>query len=72
LGSRGFVCVLVGRRLLSSKEVMHSVVSFKPLGMESWSRTTGAFLGHKGGMRSKVAAHETIFKLNGYGLKAKE
>ena len=29
--------------MLSSREAMHSVVSFKPLGMESWSRTAGAF-----------------------------
>jgi len=29
--------------MLSSGEAMHSVVSFKPLGMESWSRTAGAF-----------------------------
>lgn len=43
LGSRGFVCVLVGRRMLSSREAMHSVASFKPLGNESWSRTVGAF-----------------------------
>jgi len=29
--------------MLSSREVMHSVVSFKPLGMESWSKTAGVF-----------------------------
>ena len=27
----------------SSREAMYSVISFKPLGMESWSKTTGAF-----------------------------
>jgi len=28
--------------VLSNGEAMHSVVSFKPLGMESWSKTVGA------------------------------
>jgi len=27
----------------SSREAMYSVISFKPLGMESWSKTAGAF-----------------------------
>ena len=34
---------LDGRRMLSSREAMHSVISFKPLGMESGSRTAGVF-----------------------------
>lgn len=29
--------------MLSNREAMHGVVSFKPLGMESWSKTVGAF-----------------------------
>ena len=29
--------------MLSSREAKHNVVSFKPLGMESWSKIAGAF-----------------------------
>lgn len=29
--------------MLSSREAMHSVTSFKPLGMESWSKIAGGF-----------------------------
>ena len=32
-----------GKGKLSSREAMHSEASFRPLGMESWSRTAGAF-----------------------------
>ena len=34
-----------GKGKLSSREAMHSEASFKPLGMDSWSRIVGAFLG---------------------------
>jgi len=29
--------------MFSSREAVHSVVSFKPLGMESWSKIADAF-----------------------------
>jgi len=46
IGFKGFCLCFggkLGRKMLSSREAMHSEVSFKPLGMESWSRTTGVF-----------------------------
>jgi len=33
----------VERGKLSSREAMHSETSFRPLGMESWSRIVGEF-----------------------------
>ena len=61
MSTRGFVCVLVGRRMVSSREAMHSVISFKPLGMESGSRTASFFLVTRG-IWSRIAAHETIIQ----------
>ena len=52
----------MGRRMLLSREAMHSVVSFKPLGMEPWSRIAGAFSWSQEERRSKITAHETTFK----------
>ncbi len=61
----------LGRRMLSSREAMHSVVGFKPLGMESWSRIASAFSCSQEETGSRIAAYETIFELNGDDLNAK-
>ena len=58
--------------MLLSREAMHSVVSFKPLGIESWSRIAGACSWSQEETRRKIAAYETIFKLNGDESNAKK
>ena len=47
--------------MASSREVMHSTINFKPLGMESGEQDCWCvFLGHEGDME-QIAAHETIY-----------